>query len=210
MRKFLILFIAITLCGSSLLFSATREEARAYYENKYSNELERYRRTGDLWLLYDEHGDRKALNFEDIMEWNKLMELGLFDDYTIIKLADFDEVPVLWEDYYFIQDMLEGIYDAKERYEVEVKIASALSFSRNFGLPFRCALENQEEIAEMYSKVRYQPTPTTGRKIADNIRAAFDDDYVTTEEKAEHAAITMEEFKAYIKYLKDNYFELDI
>ena len=191
MRKFLILFIAITLCGSSLLFSATREEAIAYYENKYAEELERYRRTGDLWLLYNEHGDRKALNFEDVMEWNKLMELGLFDDYTTIKLADFDEVPVLWEDYYFIQDMLEGICDAKERYEVEVKIASALSFSRNFGLSFRCALENQEEIAEAWSRVVYQSAQTI-------------------EEKSNQDAITKEEFDAYIEYLKDNYFELDI
>lgn len=191
MRKFLILFIAITLCGSSLLFSATREEAIAYYENKYAEELERYRRTGDLWLLYNEHGDRKALNFEDVMEWNKLMELGLFDDYTTIKLADFDEVPVLWEDYYFIQDMLEGICDAKERYEVEVKIASALSFSRNFGLSFRCALENQEEIAEAWSRVIYQSAQTI-------------------EEKSNQDAITKEEFDAYIEYLKDNYFELDI
>lgn len=192
MRKYLILFIMITLCGSSMsLFSATKEEAIAYYENKYAEELERYRRTGRFRPQYEEGDIVKPLTYADIEEWGRLEELGLLDKFTTIKLAGFDEVSVLWKDYYYIQDILSKITDEDERWEEEVKIASALSFSRNFGLPFRCALENQEEIAEAWLKVIYQQTPTT-------------------EENEEQVAITQEEFNAYIEYLKDNYFELDI
>lgn len=206
MRKFLILFIAITLCGSSLLFSATREEAIDYYESKYGDWLDIVIRKRAELLP----GDLMPKAPATPKEIGDMYELGLLDTTTEIQLCNFDPISVRWEDYNYIQEILSKISDENERWEEEAKIASALSFSRNFGLPFRCALENQEEIAEAYSKVRYQPTPTTSRKIADNIRAAFDDDYVTTEEKAKQAAITREEFDAYIEYLKDNYFELDI
>ena len=194
------------ICSVSL-FAATKQEAREYYEKKYAKELEQYRRTGEFGSRYDEYGRIKPLTMSDIEEWSRLSELGLLDKTTEIKLGNFDSVPVSWEIYYEITDNLATISDENERFEMENRYAIALSYSRNFDLPFHCALENLDEIAEAWSKVEYAPTPTKGREIFDSIHNFFDDDYVTTWEAYDAAQKTQDDFEAFINSLRENWFE---
>lgn len=209
MKRYIIFLILATMAISSVpLFSATREEAIAYYENKYAKELEEYRRTGYFGVT-DERGMVIPLSEAMMKERAQMSELGLFNKYTKMKLGS-STVSVPWNIYYEISDKLATITDEKTKEALEEKYAQAAVYSKNFDLDFHCALENLDAIEKAYSKVEkgYFPTPTKGREILDSIRDFFDESYETTWEKHDKAEKSQEDFERFLDNLRDNWFEI--
>lgn len=205
MKRYIIFLILATIIISSVpLFSATREEAIEYYESTYGDWLDVVIRhkveLGPADLMPDAPSSEAFKN---------MAKLGLLSTTTKIQLCNRAPMSVKWKDYYYIQDILSTISDEEERWEEEAKIASALSVSKNFNLPFKCALENLDAIEKAYSKVEgYAPTPSKGRETLDSIRDFFDESYETTWEKHDKAKKSQEDFERFLDNLRDNWYEI--
>lgn len=110
-------------------------------------------------------GDRiRPLNMQDIVSIRDQMEP------QEIQLAGFDPVQVSSAQYDFIVNHLAGIKDKAEMEAEEIRIASALSYSRNLGLPFQYTLQNLDQIALEWNGIKYSPTATNFRSITDSFK----------------------------------------
>ena len=110
-------------------------------------------------------GDRiRPLNTQDILNISEQMEP------QEIQLAGFDPVQVSSAQYDFIVNHLAGIKDKAEMEAEEIRIASALSYSRNLGLPFQYTLQNLDQIALEWNGIKYSPTATNFRSITDSFK----------------------------------------
>ena len=110
-------------------------------------------------------GDRiRPLNMQDIVSIRDQMEP------QEIQLANFDPVQVSSAQYDFIVNHLAGIKDKAEMEAEEIRIASALSYSRNLGLPFQYTLQNLDQIALEWNGIKYSPTATNFRSITDSFK----------------------------------------
>ena len=110
-------------------------------------------------------GDRvRPLNMQDILSVKEQMRP------QEIQLADFDPVQVTSGQYDFIVNHLAGIKDKAEMEAEEIRIASALSYSRNLGLPFQYTLQNLDQIALEWNGIKYSPTATNFRSITDSFK----------------------------------------
>ena len=110
-------------------------------------------------------GDRvRPLNMQDIVSIRDQMEP------QEIQLANFDPVQVSSAQYDFIVNHLAGIKDKSEMEAEEIRIASALSYSRNLGLPFQYTLQNLDQIALEWNGIKYSPTATNFRSITDSFK----------------------------------------
>lgn len=110
-------------------------------------------------------GDRiRPLNMQDIVSIRDQMQP------QEIQLANFDPVQVSSAQYDFIVNHLAGIKDKAEMEAEEIRIASALSYSRNLGLPFQYTLQNLDQIALEWNGIKYSPTATNFRSITDSFK----------------------------------------
>ena len=82
-----------------------------------------------------------------------------------IELAGLPKVRVSRDQFDFIMDHLSTIKDKAEAEAEEIRIASALSFSRNTGLPLEYTLRNLDALTENYLGIEYKPTATAFRAI---------------------------------------------
>ena len=82
-----------------------------------------------------------------------------------IELAGLPKVQVSRNQFDFIMDHLGSIKDKTEAEAEEIRIASALSFSRNTGLPLEYTLRNLDALTENYLGMEYKPTATAFRAI---------------------------------------------
>lgn len=106
----------------------------------------------------------RPLNMQDIVSIRDQMEP------QEIQLAGFDPVQVSSAQYDFIVNHLAGIKDKAEMEAEEIRIASALSYSRNLGLPFQYTLQNLDQIALEWNGIKYSPTATNFRSITDSFK----------------------------------------
>ena len=110
-------------------------------------------------------GDRiRPLNMQDVLNIRDQMQP------QEIQLANFDPVQVSSAQYDFIVNHLAGIKDKAEMEAEEIRIASALSYSRNLGLPFQYTLQNLDQIALEWNGIKYSPTATNFRSITDSFK----------------------------------------
>lgn len=198
--------MALVMIAMSLssLFSATREEAIAYYEEKYEDWLAVYRHKTKVKPGY------LAPESPSVDDFIAMNELGVLSQFTEIELGNYGSIAVSWEDYYFIQDRLAQITDEEERFEEESKMATALSFSMNHDISFKCALENIDKLRKAFAKIGAVNRPPVEEEITpDNFLSIINAQYVPIQEKVEQSDhISYEEFKQYVEYLSDNYFEI--
>ena len=110
-------------------------------------------------------GDRiRPLNTQDIINISEQMKPKQ------IQLAEADPVQVTSGQYDFIVNHLSRIKDNSEREAEEIRIASALSYSRNLGLPFQYTLQNLDQIALEWNGIKYTPTATNLRSIINSFK----------------------------------------
>ncbi len=110
-------------------------------------------------------GERvRPLNMQDVLNIRDQMQP------QEIQLANFDPVQVSSAQYDFIVNHLAGIKDKAEMEAEEIRIASALSYSRNLGLPFQYTLQNLDQIALEWNGIKYSPTATNFRSITDSFK----------------------------------------
>ena len=110
-------------------------------------------------------GERvRPLNMQDVLNIRDQMQP------QEIQLANFDPVQVSSAQYDFIVNHLAGIKDKSEMEAEEIRIASALSYSRNLGLPFQYTLQNLDQIALEWNGIKYSPTATNFRSITDSFK----------------------------------------
>ena len=110
-------------------------------------------------------GDRiRPLNMQDVLNIRDQMQP------QEIQLAGFDPIQVSSAQYDFIVNHLAGIKDKTEMEAEEIRIASALSYSRNLGLPFQYTLQNLDQIALEWNGIKYSPTATNFRSITDSFK----------------------------------------
>lgn len=87
-----------------------------------------------------------------------------------IQLAGFDPVMVTAEQYKLITDRLSTIADKNEMEQEEIRIASALSYSRNFGLDYTFAYNNLDQLAMAWNGIKYTPTATNMKAIVNSFK----------------------------------------
>lgn len=96
-----------------------------------------------------------------------------YDNVPELQLAGYDPVKVSRQTYDLIVSRLSSITDNSERQAEEIRIASALSYSRNLNLPFSYAMSNLDEISQAWNGIKYSPTPTNFRAIGNSFRLGF-------------------------------------
>lgn len=82
-----------------------------------------------------------------------------------IQLGAMPKMEVTPQQYRFIMNHLAGIKDKAQAEAEEIRLASALSYSRNFGLPLDYCLRNLEEMNKAYLGTEYKATATNFRAI---------------------------------------------
>lgn len=87
-----------------------------------------------------------------------------------IQLAGFDPIQVSPEQYKLITDRLSTIQDKNEMEQEEIRIASALSYSRNFGLDYTFAYNNLDQLAMAWNGIKYTPTATNMKSIVNSFK----------------------------------------
>ena len=88
-----------------------------------------------------------------------------------LQLSGYGKVEVSQPTYDFIVNRLGQIDDKEERDKEEIRMATALSFSRNFDIPFRTALENLDTLNKAWIGTEYRPTATNYRSILNSFSA---------------------------------------
>lgn len=101
-----------------------------------------------------------------LSENTKLQEkTSLNSGMQSIQLGAMPKMEVTPQQYRFIMNHLAGIKDKAQAEAEEIRLASALSYSRNFGLPLDYCLRNLEEMNKAYLGTEYKATATNFRAI---------------------------------------------
>ena len=87
-----------------------------------------------------------------------------------MQLGNLEPVMVTGEQYKLITDRLSKITDKEEMEQEEIRIASSLSFSRNFGLDYSFAYDNLEQLAMAWNGIKYKPTATNLQSILNSLK----------------------------------------
>ena len=92
-------------------------------------------------------------------------------DTTSVDLGNYGKIEVTQPEFDIITSTLSQIKDKSQAEAMEIRMATALSFSRNLDIPFSAALANLDTIAKEWNGMEYRPTATNYRSILNSFSA---------------------------------------
>ena len=101
----------------------------------------------------------------------QILERAEAPDTASVDLGGYGKIEVTQSEFDMITSALSQVEDKSQAEALEIRMATALSFSRNLDMPFSTALANLDSIAKAWNGMEYKPTATNYRSILNSFSA---------------------------------------